>query len=476
MGSFLLLISISFFGAFRRLQILILAGSAFILALHVIIEIFRWHSVFCLFVFIISSLLILRSSISYLFFRVVGFILGSLLIGTSALYMVTMPIKDLPAPMGSYDVGLRSLVLKDSLRDERLTDQSGDSRELFIQIWHPAELDKNENLQRSTMWAELYKGKSDAISFLTSYMRGIHTNSYPNVAIANDQERYPLILFNHGLQMFSEQNTLLMEHFASNGFVVVSIGHPYESLRVNISTGTVLPEFVTSWENFQKGLSWIENSSRPIQQARDSIENISDIEIRAHIMLEAIRDSPMNEIVSYWEQDNRFVLDAILGNQLTNISDIQLKLDEDRIGAIGMSIGGAVTTELSKSDDRIKAAINVDGLQYGNRNYDSLKVPFMMIYSQDGVDNNEFLKLRSTHDYYELTFQSAKHADFTDLPMVWPVLGIYGQLGSIPSQKVISLTNRVILDFFQYYLADNQQGIEFLVEDMKEVEVEFIPK
>jgi len=41
--------------------------------------------------------------------------------------------------------------------------------------------------------------------------------------------RFPLLVFNHGAGSYREQNTFLMEHLASSGYVVASVAHPHES-------------------------------------------------------------------------------------------------------------------------------------------------------------------------------------------------------------------------------------------------------
>jgi hypothetical protein len=118
---------------------------------------------------------------------------------------------------------------------------------------------------------------------------------------------------------------------------------------------------------------------------------------------------------------------------------------------MGMSLGGAVAAELCKADSRINAGINIDGLQFGNRNDLGLSVPFMMIYSVDDAGDNEFLRLDSQHDFHQYTFLRARHADFTDMTYIWPVMRIYGQLGSIPPDSMIELSNVVILNFWDHY-------------------------
>jgi predicted dienelactone hydrolase len=413
----------------------------------------RWQIGLTYFLFFILSLLLLKKSVAHIVFRILGFLIGVILIATSILYAIGMPITELPAPSGDYIVGTTSFTVIDQSREETRTDNMKDKRELFFEVWYPAMDFANDQTSPQSLWKELYSGELDRVSFFLGYLRGIPTHSYPDAPPLSDN-KYPLILFNHGLQMFTSQNTLLMEHLASNGYIVVSIAHPYESLRVNLpNAGTVLPEFITSAEKWNEAMRWIEKTSNPILAARDSIKSITSKEVRARIMLNAIKNSEMNQMVSEWTKDNRFVLDLLL---LPNEKDyfFSKMVDTTRIGVMGMSIGGATAAEFCKTDNRIMAGINVDGLQYGTSNYDSLNVPFMMIYSDDGFGTNDFLQLSSKADYHEYHFLNSKHADFTDLPLVWPILRMYGQLGDIPGPRMVQLTNVVILDFWDRYLKE----------------------
>ena len=43
------------------------------------------------------------------------------------------------------------------------------------------------------------------------------------------QARFPLAIFNHGYLSYAAQHTALFEHLAANGYVVLSVGHPWES-------------------------------------------------------------------------------------------------------------------------------------------------------------------------------------------------------------------------------------------------------
>ena len=174
-------------------------------------------------------------------------------------------------------------------------------------------------------------------------------------------------------------------------------------------------------------------------------------------------------MVDYWVADNQFVLDQLLSSD-ANQFIFNAIIDTSRIGAMGMSIGGATAGELCKADKRIKAGINVDGLQYGTMNQDSLPVPFMMMYSKDNPGTNDFLLLNSKNDFHEYYIKEARHADFTDLTLIWPVLGVYGQLGNIPGKRMIQLTNEVISNFWDHYLKGKPYR-QFKKKDFPELEI-----
>ena len=261
-NTFLFLIILSFFGKRTKLKFNLFWIGVVLLVFHILFEVARWQMTLTYVLFFLLTLLLMKRSITHLVFRIIGFILGLLLILLSAFYAIEMPIIKLPKPSGEFLVGTTNFTLVDESRAETKTDDPKDKRELFVEAWYPGKIQAGEKLPKAkTLWSEMYSGQRDRVSFFMNYLRGITTNAFPDVSPDKTNGPFPVILFNHGLQMFSSQNTLLMEHLASHGFVVVSIAHPYESLRVNLpKAGTVLPEFITSMEKFQEGMAWIEGN------------------------------------------------------------------------------------------------------------------------------------------------------------------------------------------------------------------------
>src|SRR4029079_1259004 len=116
------------------------------------------------------------------------------------------------------------------------------NRELYVEVWYPAEKSAVGGLPVRTLFQELYEGAYTRQSLLFGYLSHIPTHSHLLAPVAApDDGPFPVLLFNHALGLgFTSQNQLLMEPLASHGYVVLSIAHPYQSSKVNLSnSGTV---------------------------------------------------------------------------------------------------------------------------------------------------------------------------------------------------------------------------------------------
>ncbi|HMB62171.1 MAG TPA: hypothetical protein VKN36_03795 [Eudoraea sp.] len=451
----LFLFVLSFFGRRRSIQkVLLLLGTG-IFILHTILETPRWQMAFVYLIFSVLGLLYFKKSIAPLFLRISGSLLAMILLGISVVYSIGMPVLALKEPPGPYPVGHIWVTLLDNERHEPHSGDSFDKRSLLLEVWYPGK--GRIDGKPMALWSGLYSGKKDIIHFFTNYLQEVPTHSFPDLEPAKG--RYPLILFNHGLQMFTGQNTLLMEHLASNGYIVASIGHPYESIRVDLGEGKViLPEFISSLEKFREGMQWIAEASAPIEEAQKAIASLTDPEERGNLVLAAIEHADaINETVVTWTRDSRFVLDRLL--ETSPLSASIPAIDTVKIGIMGMSVGGAVAGEFCKVDPRVAAGINMDGLQYGTTQKDSLQVPFMMFASDDGQGMNDFMFLRSKHAYFEYHLRGTKHADLTDMAIIWPILKYYGQSGVLPSERTVEIVHSVILDFWDHYLKGRQNDL-----------------
>jgi dienelactone hydrolase len=148
---------------------------------------------------------------------------------------------------------------------------------------------------------------------------------------------------------------------ASHGYIVVAIDHTYASVA------TVFPDRIVSHK-----------------EARTNFNVPEPAEIITQIMAD----------------DSSFVIDTLEEINAGNIESIfRGKLDLEKIGAIGHSVGGAVAYNLAINDSRVKAAIDLDGVVFITPKGDPKDVaPFLMLAGDNlhvqAIENREPLMKR----------------------------------------------------------------------------------
>ena len=273
---------------------------------------------------------------------------------------------------------------------------------------------------------------------------------------------YPLIVFNHGSFGYWESNYSTYAELASNGYVVVSIENPYYALFTHDTAGqliTVDPQFVQDAMSLQNG----EAASEPEDELEQEWMSVRDADINFAIdSIEAA--SASGELDDAWyvatDADRAAVLQA-LG-----------MTDTDKIGAMGHSIGGAAAMDVARQRDDIDAVVDLDGTMLGEFqtqggtqafNPEPFPVPLLALnneahgkqYEEGNPDGTEYVNqyvVEHAEDARSLTYTGTEHMDFTDLPLLSPVLADMLGKGSVDSREFVPQMNGVVLSFFDYYL------------------------
>jgi predicted dienelactone hydrolase len=446
-----LLVTQNLRGVNRAYPLALLAAGLVTLVLGAWFGPFRWQMAPAYLVFLASALLSLRQAHSHIALRSLGVFVGALLLAVSITLSVGLPLLTLPAPEGPHSVGTTSFSLRDDSRDESLFGAPDKKRELYVQAWHPAVVAKDgPEPRRRTLWSELHRGDLDRFTVFTRYLRRVETHSYEDVALGPAQATYPVIVFSHAMVSFAEQSTLLMEHLASHGYVVFAISHPYMSMRVVASDGSVV----------YPALEKVSAASAPFDTASAEFaahlaRAASDAE-RNRLQVERYASAEgLNELMAVWVADVRFALDAIAAppGRYPQLQRFAGRIDAERIGLLGMSFGGGAITEVCKVDARCRAGLNIDGGTFGERQTQPLQVPFLGLV-REGQSHLDYLLPASESDYYGVSVAGASHLDFTDDTVVLPMLKWLGFTGRIDARRVIEVTNAVSLRFFDAYLRD----------------------
>ena len=445
-----LLIAQNVRGANRRLLVALALTGLSTLLLTISMGQARWQMTPAYLLLAVLSLSLLKRSSSHVAVRSLGVFFGTLLLATATGASLGMPILTLPAPDGPYVVGSTSFSLVEETRDNSFFDRPDEAREVYVQIWYPGAIVGGEPTKARTLWEELYRGDLDRFTAFSRYLRGIETHSYEDIRLSPQRARYPAIVFSHAMVSFAEQNTLLMEHLASHGYVVLGISHPYTSMRVVSANGVAI------YPDLDK-VNEISAQFRPVNdELEPMIERAGSLEERMRLQLELYeRASGNNALMAIWVDDLRFVLDSITTGPASSpkLRAFSNHIDADRIGLLGMSFGGGAITELCKSDTRCRAGLNLDGPTFGQRQRQPLKAPYLALTRAD-QNALDYLSKDSLSDYYQVAVQGSKHLDFTDDAVVLPILKWLNVTGPLPGRRAIEITNAVSLRFFDAYLSD----------------------
>lgn len=324
------------------------------------------------------------------------------------------PQYDEIVPTGDNSVKTKSFTLVDKSREEYFTEEK-DNRKVTIQYWYPSE--------------------------------GEHSIQ---------DNKFPLVLFSHGAFGYRMSNYSTYMELASQGYIVCSIDHPYHA-------------FMTKQEDDEVIIANMDfiNSAMAAQNGATSPEETYELQ---------------KEWMKLRTEDMAFVLDNIRKKaNSTDDEEIYNMMDLDRIGVFGHSLGGATAAQMGRIDKDIDAVIVLDGTMLGeiidfkdgNSQIDSTPYPkpILNIYSEshykEALKDQDHYPNKIVHNNaptsYEIVFNGTGHMSFTDLSIISPFLSNLLETSEVDKNKnsksILEETNKVILEFFDFYLKSSDIDI-----------------
>jgi dienelactone hydrolase len=335
----------------------------------------------------------------------------------------------LPWPTGPYAVG-------------RLTYEWIDVKhELFAWIWYPATPTQpsqatNEYLPSSWRSAVEHQRGTLLTRFLTRDLSRVRTHSIGDADVSAQRPSYPVVVMRAGLSGLVTGYTSLAEDLASHGYVVVGFDAPYRSSVVLFPDGRLI--------------------ERAPQNNLDALG-------------EPEQEQRARELVHVWSADIGFALDQL---EQLNTSDPSSKflgrLDMQRVGVFGHSLGGATALQFCHDDSRCKAGIDVDGAPLGSVIAEGVTRPFMFLLSDHGREpaaetRPVMANIRSIYDRQpgdrrlEIVIRGANHYMFSDdgamlkSPLLMRVMRALG-IVRLDGRRQVAITTHYISTFFDVYL------------------------
>ncbi|WP_233277593.1 alpha/beta hydrolase family protein [Paenibacillus durus] len=256
----------------------------------------------------------------------------------------------LPKPDGPDAVGTVTFDWTDGNREEKLTDDPGDKRELVVQVWYPAEKTSSPPQFLFPQDPQIFHNYISAFAegfhlpaFVLDYWKYTRSHSFQDAPVLSSAQPYPLVIINHGMGTSRMLHASQAEHLASHGYIVAAIDHTYSTTATAFSDGHIT--------GFTTELS--------AEDVYDKARAVGDI----------------------WTQDVEFVISQLealnAGRMETDFKD---KVDLNHVGIMGHSFGGATAYNAAYTIAKIKAGINMDGTLI-ELDHDQMNKPFSDIVS-----------------------------------------------------------------------------------------------
>ena len=450
----------------QKLPLMVLCG---ILVLHFLLEGYRWQMIP---IYLISLILIGCLIKGYTFFKGGWFrksmsaLVLFLFLGIGGMLSSILPVFSFPTPTGTHSVGSQYLHLKTN-QAEVITEEEGDKRELMIKVWYPANLNNEKK--------EVYLNDGDRIGFATkyglpksifNYLNHVKTNTYDSPSVTDG--KFPVLIFSHGSYSKASGYYALIEEIVSHGYIVLNINHTYESVGTLFPNGEIKlydSDYDRKYNNQAMAeMAWKANEG--YKQAKNREEQ--------HLAIEdCLRNYIAADITRRWAKDFSLVIDQLEEwNASTFLSE---KIDFSKLGVFGHSQGGSAAGQALINDNRIKAGINLDGVQWGEMIDTFMTKPFALLSSDWPESHPNFnehaFQNGSTNDFYKAKVLNSGHSNFMDIPLMINLSAV-NEAGTIDPNKAIEITSTIVLQFFDKYLMNESIDLLKLSNDFSDLEIE----
>jgi dienelactone hydrolase len=322
-------------------------------------------------------------------------------------------------------VGASVLQWTDPDRSEPFTADPDDRRTVVVQFWYPAEATGAEPAVAGRETEAESKAVTAASAelfgipgFLLEQSAEVRSHAAFDAPVAEGAERFPIIVFSPGLSATRTANTVLAEEWASRGYVVATVDHPYDA-----------------------ALTFIDGE--PVY-SRNSIAGLTDAEI-AQVTTEnfATRSADLGFVLTQLERLDRGEIPGPLAG----------RLDTGRAAVAGHSRGGAAALMAAAADPRFAAVVHIDGGLDPTAAPQPFGQPVLSITSPVSVaENPDYLPaldsaLELGAEGYRVELADAGHFSFTDAALALPPLpSLLGTVGRTEGLRLTAEATTVFLD------------------------------
>ena len=357
-------------------------------------------------------------------------------------------------PMGKYAIGTVSYWVTDPDREEIFITDKHQARQIPIQVWYPAE--NTTHPDYAPYIPEVTK-VSKAISELLHIPKALlyplqfkRSNALVKAPVNKGKAQYPVLLYLTGLYGHRCISTFQIQELVSQGYIVVGIDCPMAVALATFPDGSTL-------------------KSLP----RTIIDPMLNESLTEENPLLSYKGKTFEGgLIAYFAKDVSRVIDFLT---TVNTNDpnhlLYNKLNLDRLGAFGVSLGGIIVSEASWKDPRIKANLIMESRIPLKIAQTGLRVPTMVITRPAEAmrterersggwtesDIQEHLNTmgnlcKNTAESEFVQIPNIFHVDFTDAPLWVPFPHLLGFSGKTPIEETHQKLNELTLTFFGKHL------------------------
>ncbi|HEY9336548.1 MAG TPA: hypothetical protein VIQ79_19075 [Kribbella sp.] len=330
----------------------------------------------------------------------------------------------LPETSGSFQVGRRTYEWTDTPRRDPYVNGP---RRLAVWLWYPvAKETTGRRVQYAPgEWSGLHL-KAPA-SVLQGPFDTLQDRALDRVAIAPG--RFPVVVLMPGMGLSAPMYAALAENLASHGYLVAGVTPTYSANLTVLGGQTIESKPEANPPN-------LGDSTEGAQQVGD-------------------------HLVGIWAADARFAAGMVAKEVPDSV--------ESAVGAsyVGHSFGGAASLEACRLDPRCAAAVDLDGIQFGEVVRKGVKAPVMLLGADDSCitsvcgpdakndhDRDRALSLlkASTGASWCATIPGTRHFNFTDYGVYYLAYPLrrYLPLGSVGPRHALTVANGYVSTFLSH--------------------------
>ncbi|KAI5456728.1 Alpha/Beta hydrolase protein [Mariannaea sp. PMI_226] len=353
----------------------------------------------------------------------------------------------LPSPSNKFPVAMQIQALTDNSRIDPYSPKNDrHKRKLVTSVFWPME-DQHSCSTKNVPYmtpetAEFYGAQAASMGLSNDTFSNLQLKVCNPVKkdLCNSKLRYPLAVFSSGSGISRLLYSAMAKSVASQGYVVVTVDHPYDADIVEFPDGTI-----------------IRSADIPTETG------------------------PLEKLVKVRAADIKFVIAQLQGAS-GRLKGFPGMIDFDRVIVYGHSIGGASAAAVLLTDSHIRGGVDLDGGLFNPALSQGLSSPFFLLgrpnhTSEDATWGQFWKNLRGPK--FEAQIAGTVHGSYTDMPLVISALGlpdnvksaIAPEFGTIDGERMNEVLTYTLTSYFASIFSRSPAAFQKAVKKVSEVSI-----